>query len=349
VKRERQRDEGGEQVNKESLSRRDFLKAGGAGLVGAALLGAAGCGRGETDGGQGGGGGLVDRADIRIEFVTHGPAADPFWSVIKTGVDRAAADLGVDVKYRPPERFDIPQIQRNFEAAIASEPSAMAVTIADPEALVPLVKEAVGQDIPVVALNAGLDVWEEAGALNYVGQTEFEAGVEAGKRMADEGVSSALCINQQQGVQTLDQRCAGFAEGLGGNVEEVAVEGDDPTAAQSAIETALGQNPDVDGLLTLGPQGSDPALKALTESGRAGDIVFGTFDLSPEILQAVRDGKMAFAIDQQPFLQGYMPVAILADYVQYLLHPVGVIPTGPNFVIKQDAQAVIDLSKEGIR
>src|SRR5918997_4729126 len=118
-------------MNKESISRRDFLKAGGAGLVGAALLGAAGCGRGETEGGQGGGGGggLVDPADIRIEFVTHGPAADPFWSVIKNGVDSAASELGVDVQYRPPERFDIPQIQRNFEAAIASDPSAMAVTI----------------------------------------------------------------------------------------------------------------------------------------------------------------------------------------------------------------------------
>jgi simple sugar transport system substrate-binding protein len=336
-------------MNKDSLSRRDFLKAGGAGLVGAALLGAAGCGRGEEEGEAGGAGGLVNRGDIRIEFVTHGPAADPFWSVVKNGVDSAGADLGVDVKYRPPERFDIPQIQRNFEAAIASDPSAMAVSIADPDALVPLVKEAVGNDIPVVALNAGLEDWEEAGALNYVGQTEFEAGVEAGKRMADEGVSSALCINQQQGVQTLDQRCAGFAKGLGGNVEEVAVEGDDPTAAQSGIESALRQNPDVDGLLTLGPAGSDPALKALTQSDRAGDILFGTFDLSPEILQAVRDGKMAFAIDQQPFLQGYMPVAILTDYVQYLLHPVGVIPTGPNFVTKENAQAVIDLSKEGIR
>jgi simple sugar transport system substrate-binding protein len=336
-------------MNRESISRRDFLKAGGAGLFGAALLGAAGCAQEEEQAGGGAQGGLVSRGDIRIEFVTHGPAADPFWSVIKTGVDRAAADLGVDVNYRPPESFDIPEIQRNFEAAIASDPSGMAVTIADADALVPLVEDAVDKDIPVVALNAGLEDWEGAGALNYVGQTEFEAGVEAGKRMADEGVSSALCINQQQGVATLDQRCAGFAKGLGGNVKEVAVEGTDPTAARSGIETALRQNSDVDGLLTLGPLGSDPALKALTESGRGGDILFGTFDLSPEILGAVRDGKMAFAIDQQPFLQGYLPVAILTSYIQYLLHPVGVIPTGPNFVTQEDAQVVIDLSKEGIR
>jgi simple sugar transport system substrate-binding protein len=331
------------------LSRRDFLKVGGVGLAGAALLGAAGCAQEEQAGQGGGGGGLVSRGDIRIEFVTHGPPADPFWSIVKNGVDRAAADLGVQVQYRAPDAFDIPEIQRNFEAAIASDPSAMAVTIADPDALVPEVQKAVDEGIPVVALNAGLDDWEEAGALNYVGQTEYEAGVEAGKRMADEGVSNALCINHQQGVITLDQRCAGFKEGLGGNVKEVAVEGDDPTAAESGIRTAIRQNPDANGMLTLGPQGSEPALKALQASGEEGSIQLGTFDLSPDILESVRDGEMLFAIDQQQFLQGYLPVVILTTYVQYLLHPVGVIPTGPAFVTKQDAQTVIDLSKEGIR
>lgn len=333
------------------LSRRDFLRAGGAGFAGAALLWAAGCG-GQQGGQQqeeGGGGGLVERGDIRIEFVTHGPAADPFWSVVKNGVDRAAADLGVEVNYRGPERFSIPEIQRNFEAAIASEPSGMAVTIADPDALVPEVRKAVDQGIPVVALNAGLDVWERAGALNYVGQTEYEAGVEAGRRMREAGVRSALCINHQQGVVTLDQRCAGFEEGLGGSVTEVAVKGDDPTAAQNGIETALRQNPDVEGMLALGPQGALPALKALQASDRGGDIRFGTFDLSPEVLRAIRDERMLFAIDQQQFLQGYLPVVFLTTYAQYLLHPVGVIPTGPAFVTRQTAEEVIQLSRQGIR
>jgi simple sugar transport system substrate-binding protein len=331
-----------------SISRRDFLKAGGVGLAGAALLGAAGCAQEAEDaGGARGAGGLVNRDDIRIEFVTHGPPADPFWSIVKNGLDQAQSDMGVQVEYRAPTAFEIPQIQRNFESAIAANPNGIAAT--DPDALGPLVEEAVNEGIPVVMLNAGLDDWERLGALNYVGQTEFEAGVEAGKRIADEGVSNALCINHEQGVATLDQRCSGFDKGLGGSVKQVAVDGSDPTAAQSGIETALRQNPDVEGLLTLGPAGSEPALKALKESGKEGSIKFGTFDLSPEILKSVRDGEMLFAVDQQPYLQGYLPVALLTNYVQYLLHPVGVIPTGPAFVTKEDAETVIKLSEEGVR
>jgi simple sugar transport system substrate-binding protein len=330
------------------FSRRDFLKAGGVGIAGAALFGAAGCGGGQQSEGTGAAG-LTSRGDIRIEFVSHGPASDPFWSVVINGIDQAKKDLGVEVNYRAPDTYDVPQIQQNFESAIASNPSGIAATVADADAFGPKVRKAVNKGIPVVLLNAGLDVWEKLGALNYVGQTEFEAGVEAGKRMADAGVKSALCINHQQGVSTLDQRCGGFDKGLGGSVKQVAVNGNDPTAAQNGIETALKQNPDVEGMLTLGPQGAIPGLKALKSSGKSGSLEFGTFDLSPEILSAIRDGKMLFAVDQQQFLQGYLPVAILTDYVQYLLHPIGVIPTGPAFVTKEDAQKVINLSKKGIR
>jgi simple sugar transport system substrate-binding protein len=333
-----------------SISRRDFLKAGGVGLAGAALLGAAGCAQEQEEAGEAGGaGGLVNRGDIRIEFVTHGPPADPFWSIVKNGLDQAQSDMGVQVEYRAPTAFEIPQIQRNFESAIAAQPNGIAATLADPDALGPLVEKAVNEGIPVVMLNAGLDDWERLGALNYVGQTEFEAGVEAGKRLADEGVSNALCINHEQGVATLDQRCEGFDKGLGGTVKQVAVDGSDPTAAESGIETALRQNPDVEGLLTLGPAGSEPALKALQASGKEGSIKFGTFDLSPDILKSVRDGEMLFAVDQQPYLQGYLSVVFLTNYIQYLLHPVGVIPTGPAFVTKEDAETVIKLSEEGIR
>ncbi len=328
------------------VSRRDFLKAGGVGIAGVTLFGAAGCGGGQESAG-GGAAGLTSRGDIRIEFVTHGSVSDPFWSVVKTGTDQASRDLGVEVNYRAPDTFDIPQIKQNFESAIASKPSGIAASIVDPDAIGPEVRKAVSQGIPVAALNAGLDVWEKDGALNYVGQTEYQAGIEAGKRMAEAGVKSALCINQEQGNVALDQRCNGFDKGLGGKVKQVAVNGTDPTAVTNGVKTALKQNPDVDGVLTLGPQGAIPTLKAL--NGAGGKITFATFDLAPEVLNAVRAGKMLFAIDQQPFLQGYLPVAILTTYVQYLLHPIGVIPTGPSFVTKENAQKVISLSKKGIR
>lgn len=316
-----------------------------------ALFVAAGCGGEEEQGGgqTGGEGGLAERGDIRIVMVTHGPPADPFWSVVKNGADQAAEDMGINFEYRPPDAFDVVEIQRNLEAAIASEPDGLAISVPDADALGPLVRDAVDQGIPVVMLNAGREQWEELGALTYVGQTEFEAGVAAGERMAESGVGNALCINQQQGVATLDQRCSGFEEGLGGSAKQVAVDGSDPTAARNGIQSALRNNSDADGMLTLGPAGADPALQALESSDVGEDFVFGTFDLSPDILRAVADGEALFAIDQQPFLQGYLPVMYLTEYVQYGLRPVGEVPTGPAFVTQENAEQVIELSEQGIR
>ncbi|QYJ14996.1 hypothetical protein Rxycam_00807 [Rubrobacter xylanophilus DSM 9941] len=316
-----------------------------------ALLVAAGCGGEQQGGGEqtGGEGGLVDRSDIRIVMVTHGPPADPFWTVVKNGAEQAAQDMGIDFEYRSPDAFDVVEIQRNLEAAIASEPDGLAVSVPDADALGPLVRDAVEQGIPVVMLNAGREQWEELDALTYVGQTEFEAGVAAGERMAEAGVNNALCINQQQGVATLDQRCNGFEEGLGGTVKQVAVDGSDPTAARNGIQSALRQNPDANGMLTLGPAGANPALQALEEADVGEDFVFATFDLSPEILRAVRDGRALFAIDQQPFLQGYLPVVFLTNYIQYGVTPVNEVPTGPAFVTRENAEEVIELSRQGIR
>jgi simple sugar transport system substrate-binding protein len=332
------------------LSRRDFLRWGGAGVAGATLFGVAGCGGGEEQGGGQGGGpeGLMPRGDIRIVMVTHGTAADPFWSVVKTGADQAASDMGVDVEYRAPERFNVVDIQRNMDAAIASQPSGIAMTIVDPDALAGSARQAIDQGIPVVVLNTGQPVWDDVGAITYVGQTEFDAGLEAGKRMAEEGVQNALCVNQEQGNVALEERCSGFTKGLGGNVRELAVQGADPTAAENAIKIALRNDPDLDGMLTLGPQGALPALKALQASGNS-EITFATFDLGPEILNAVREGKMLFAIDQQQFLQGYLPVVFLTTHAQYGVAPVTEVATGPKFVTQQEAEDVIELTKQGVR
>jgi simple sugar transport system substrate-binding protein len=332
--------------HRRAFSRRAFLKAGGAGLASAALLGAAGCGQEES--GQKGGG-LVNRGDIRIEVVTHIPSADPFGAIVQTGTEQAQTDMGVEINYRAPETYDIPQIQKNFEAAIASQPNGISATIPDEDAIGPLVKEAVNDGIPVVIHNGGLDFWEKYGALNFVGQKEFEGGVEAGKRMAEEGVKNALCINHYQGQLQLDQRCAGFKKGLGGSAKEIAVEGENPTQVQNAVKTALRQNPDTDGMLSLGPTSALPLLKILNSINKGGSLKYATFDLAPEVLKAVRDGVLLFAIDQQPFLQGYLPITFLTTYAQYRVSPVTAVPTGPSFVTKDNAQQVIKLSAEGVR
>src|SRR5918993_2140808 len=240
------------------FSRGDFLKVGGVGVAGAALFGVAGCGGGEeSEGGEAAG--LTSRGDLRIEMPTHMIPPDPNTAIMQNGAEQAGSDLGVEAKFRGPDTFSIPDIQQIFEAAIAANPSGIAATCPDPDALGPLIEKAVNQDIPVVLFNAGLDVWEQLGALTYVGQTELEAGVQAGKRMAESGVKNALCINHQQGQLVLDTRCEGFDQGVGGDVKMVAVDGSDPTAMRNGIETARRQNPAVDGRLTLGPDAATQA------------------------------------------------------------------------------------------
>ncbi len=328
------------------LSRRSFLKAGGVGVAGAVLFGAAGCGGQQSEGS--GKTGLTKRSDIRIEMPTHMIPPDPNTAIMQNGAEQAGTDMGVDVKFRGPDQFSIPKIQQIFESAIATNPSGIAATVPDPDALGPLVNKAVNKGIPVVLFNAGLDVWEKEGALTYFGQTEKEAGVAAGQRMADAGVTNALCFNHQQGQLTLETRYDGINEGVGGNAKEVAVDGSDPTAMRSGMETALKQNPDVDGVITLGPEAAVQALRAVGSVGKQGSVKVATFDISPEVLKAVQNGDLLFAIDQQMFLQTYASAVTLINWIQYRLSPVTAVPTGPSFVTKDNAQNIIKLSSEGI-
>lgn len=329
------------------VTRRNFLKVGGASLAGAALLGVAGCGEQGNEGGQTGGGG--GRGDISIVVVAHAAASDPFWSRFKNGVDQAAEDMGVQTEFNAPETFDIVQMRQLIDRAVSSSPDGLVVTIPDPDGLEEPIRAAIDQGIPVIAANAGRDVWQEFGVLAYVGQTEYEAGVEAGNRMADEGVTNAICINQDVGVSTLEQRCDGFTKGLGGNVQSVAVDVTNPEDAQARIENFLKQNQNVNGVLGLGSTAGEAALNALSNVDRSDQITLATFDLSPTVLKAVRDGNMLFTVDQQQYLQGYLPVVSLTLYNQYLLAPVGEVRTGPAFVTQENAKRVIQLSDQGIR
>jgi simple sugar transport system substrate-binding protein len=312
-----------------------------------ALVGA-GCAGGEEGAGQQGGGG-AERGDIRIAVVTHGQASDPFWSVVKNGVDQGAEDMGVEVEYNAPQTFDMVKMSQLIDAAVATEPDGLVVSIPDADALRESIEKANEAGIPIVSINTGSDVSEDFGALTHVGQTEFIAGEGAGERLAEEGVDNALCINQEVGNVALDQRCEGFEQGLGGPVEVVAIDMNNPTDARAKIDTAVQQNPDINGVLALGPTGAEPALQALREAGKLQDIKLATFDLAPSVLEAIRDGDMVFAVDQQQYLQGYLPIVFLTNYAQYGVTPESEVLTGPAFVTQENAQQVINLSKRGIR
>jgi simple sugar transport system substrate-binding protein len=284
-----------------------------------------------------------------IIVVTHGQVSDSFWLVVKNGVEQAAKDSGSDVEYRAPEKFDMVAMAQLIDAAIASKPDGLVVSIPDADALGKSIQAAVKAGIPVISMNSGSDVSKKLGCLMHVGQEEYVAGKGAGERMKADGVKKAVCINQEVGNAGLDARAKGFKDGLGGEVEILAV-GMDFTQSRNAFAGYLQKNPDIQGILALGPTGSEPALQALQQAGKVGKMKFGTFDLSPTVLQALDKKEMDFAIDQQQFLQGYLPVIFLANYVKYgLLIATNSVPTGPGFVTPENAKQVIELSKKGIR
>jgi simple sugar transport system substrate-binding protein len=295
----------------------------------------------------------TDRSQLRFVVVTHGQASDPFWSVVQKGVAQAGKDMGVQVEYQAPQTFDMVAMSQLIDAAVASKPDGLVVSVPDADALGPSIKAAVAAGIPVITINSGSEVSKDLGALNHVGQTEYEAGLGAGERMGEAGVTKAICVNQEVGNAGLDQRCKGFADGLaksGGTSDVLAVDLADPTGAQQKVSAALTSAPDVNGILTLGPTGAAPTLAALQESGQIGTMKLATFDLSPDVLQAILDGNMLFAIDQQQYEQGYYPIVMLTLYatnLNTLANPV--IMTGPGFVTKDNAQRVIDLAQAGTR
>jgi simple sugar transport system substrate-binding protein len=288
----------------------------------------------------------------RIVVVSHGQASDPFWSVVKNGVDAAAKLTGATVEYNAPGTFDMVAMSQLIDTAVASAPDGLVVSIPDADALGPSIKAAVEAGIPVISMNSGSDSYKDLGVLVHVGQTEYVAGVGGGQAMKAAGVTNALCVNQEVGNAALDLRCQGFTEGLGGTVKVIGVDLADPASSQTTISQEIEANPDINGIMTLGPTGSAPALAALTDLGKLGAIKLATFDLSPEVLQAIVDGNMLFAIDQQQFLQGFLPVLFLDQYHKYgglIPGGGGVILTGPGFVTQANAAAVIDLAKQGIR
>ncbi|MAU95238.1 MAG: LacI family transcriptional regulator [Fulvimarina sp.] len=285
----------------------------------------------------------------QIIVVTHGQANDPFWSVVKNGVEEAAKNTGASVDYRAPETFDMVQMGQLIDAAVNQEPDGLVVSIPDADALGPSIERAVQAGIPVISMNSGSDVSKKLGALLHVGQDEFTAGKAAGEKLKEMGGKTALCVNQEVGNVSLDQRCAGFEEGFGGSVQVVPTS-NDPTEVKSKVQAALESNQDVDTILGLGAATvGEPAVEAVQAVGRGDTVKVASFDLSAGFLKDVADGKAAFAIDQQQFLQGYLPVAFLALNAKYGLMPGGNVPSGPNLVTEEKASQVIELSSKGIR
>jgi simple sugar transport system substrate-binding protein len=294
-----------------------------------------------------------DMRPYRIVVVTHGQSSDPFWSVVANGVNDAARDMRVTVEYQAPGTFDMVAMSQLIDAAVASNPDGLVVSVPDADALGSSIRAAVDAGIPVISINSGSDVAADLGVLAHIGQTEYEAGFGAGQRVAQAGGMNALCVNQEVGNAALDLRCQGFGDALaeaGGTSNVLAVELADPTGSQGRIAAALTADPTIDTVFTLGPTGAAPALAALEDEGMLGEINVATFDLSPEVLQAILDGNMLFAVDQQQYLQGYLSVVYMTLFLENLNTPGNIlVPTGPGFVTQENAAQVIEYAARGTR
>src|SRR2546427_5823631 len=278
----------------------------------------------------------ASRSNIKFYVITHGQATDPFWSVVKKGVDQAAHDMGVQAIYEGPASgtFDVVAMAHLIDTAVAAHPAGLVVSIPDPNGLGPSIKAAVAAGIPVISINSGSDVARGLGVLVHIGQTEEQAGIGGGQKMGTAGVKHALCVNQEVGNAALELRCKGFKEGLaqtGGTITELGVNLSNPTQTQQTIEAALQHDPSIDGILTLGPTGASPAIKALQDLNKTGQIKLATFDLSSDVLNAIKNGQMLFAIDQQQYEQGYLPIVLLTLYKTNLKTIANdVLQTGPD-------------------
>ncbi len=286
--------------------------------------------------------------ETRIVVITHGQAVDAFWSVVKNGVDDAAELLGVEVQYQAPQTFDMVAMAQLIDAAVATQPDGLVVSIPDADALGDSIRAAVAAGIPVISMDSGLDVSKELGALLHMGIDEYPSGFAAGEKMKELGKTSGACINMEVGNVALDQRCQGFADALDGNSQVIATS-IDPIEIRAGVTGYLMQHPEIDAVLTAGATAFDPTLAAIEEAGLSGQIALGSFDLSPSMLEAIDQGKAVFGIDAQQYLTGYYPVIFLTIYDRYGMVPVNDVLTGPLFVTKDTAKQVIELSAQGYR
>ena len=251
-------------------------------------------------------GGDTSGSAFTFQMITHEQAGDAFWDKIRAGAQDAANAHGITLQYSNNENG--PEQATLVQNAIDSKVSGIAVTLSSADAVVPVVQKAVAAGIPVVAFNQGIDQYKDAGAKMYFGSDESLAGQTAGQKITADGGGKTLCIIQAQGSVALEARCAGVKSGFA-NTENLQVNGADQPSVQATINAKLVQDPSITHIVTLGAPIASAALAAQTEAGTTAKLI--TFDLNQDVAQAIQDGKVQFAVDQQPYVQGYMAVTSL--------------------------------------
>jgi simple sugar transport system substrate-binding protein len=302
-------------------------------------------GKQETEGGGAQG---AKPTTMTVAMITHQAPGDTFWDIIRKGAEAASANDGVKLEYtNDPDATKQAQL---IQAAIDKKVDGIAVTSPNTGALGGAIKKAVAAGIPVSMFNAGEADFQSLGAIGYFGQGEKPAGVAVGERVVKDGGKNILCVIQEQGQQQLEDRCAGVLQGAGGaKVERLYVNGRDDAAVTTSIQAKLTQDKSVDWVVTLGAQFALDAVKSVSGAGSSAKI--GTFDTNKELVAAVKDGKVAWAIDQQPYLQGYLAVDSLWLYKTNgnVIGGGNPVATGPAFIDSSNIAQVEQFAAKGTR
>lgn len=324
-----------------------------AGIAGASVLvvGLAACsstgGKPQQSGGDGSGGGTVNTPRATVAMITHEVPGDSFWDLIRKGAQAAADKDNIELRYsNDPEA---PNQANLVQSAIDSGVDGIAVTLAKPDAMAPAVKAAEAKGIPVVAFNSGYDNWKAMGVQEYFGQDEKLAGIAAGEKLNADGAKKVICVIQEQGQVALETRCAGVTQGFKGQTEILNVNSKDMPSVEATITAKLQQDPSVDHVVALG---APIALTAVQSKGNAGsNAKIVTFDTNAALVDSIKKGDVQWAVDQQPYLQGYLAI----DSMWLFLNNKNLIGggqatlTGPSFIDQSNIDAVADLAKAGTR
>lgn len=325
-----------------------------AGLAAGALL-LTGCSTDDSgDGGDSSNGSNGDSGsssqssgDMRIDVITHAAPGDSFWDVVKAGAEQAGDDLGVELHYQSDPD---PGAQSTLiDNAVADGTDGLVVSMANPDGLEASIKAAVSDGVPVITINSGIEKWQEFGAITHVGQSETLAGEAAGEELNKAGVSNVICVIQEAGNVALEERCRAAKSTFNGSMENLQTDNTDLAGSQATIESKLTADDSIDGILTLGGDMAGRAVAAVESTGA--DVVVGTFDLNADVAQNVLDGKLLFAVDQQPYVQGYLGVTGI--YLKLLNgNDIGggqPVYSGPAIITKDNAQEVLKYAEGGTR
>ncbi|WP_423823552.1 substrate-binding domain-containing protein [Salinisphaera sp. SPP-AMP-43] len=295
--------------------------------------------------------GVASAADndknLKFALITHAQPGDTFWDLVRKGATDAANNVGAELVYL---RGDSPDKQAaKLKNVINQNVDGIALTLAFPDAMRPLLKEALNAGIPVVGVNSGFATWKSMDIPMYVGQDETLAGNAVGKRLNDEGAKKELCVNQQQGAVQLAARCDGIAETFNGNSETLYLEGYDMSKARSRIMAKLMQDPEIDTVVTLGAPFAPVAADAVKMAHSEAKVV--TFDLNPRTAKLIKQNKVAWAVDQQPYLQGYEAIDLLwlNKTNGNTLGGGNAVLTGPAFVTQKNIDRVMKYVQRGTR